>query len=92
MERITHGFNNNIATVTLSLDIEQSFDKVWTTGLIAKLITAKIPPHLMRVINNYLQNRHLHVMHRNFYSSLRPSQTAVPQGSFLRPTLFIYLY
>jgi hypothetical protein len=47
VECITHGFNNKIATVTLFLDIERAFDKVWTTGLIAKLITAKIPPHFI---------------------------------------------
>jgi hypothetical protein len=56
VERITHGFNNNNnkATVTLFLDIERAFDKMWTTGLIAKLIKAKIPPHLMHLIYSYL--------------------------------------
>jgi hypothetical protein len=41
VERITHGFNYNKATVMLFLDIERAFDKVWTTGLIARLIKAK---------------------------------------------------
>jgi hypothetical protein len=31
--------------------IEQTFDKVWTTGLIAKLIAAKITPHFIRIIH-----------------------------------------
>jgi hypothetical protein len=44
VERITHGFNNHTGTVTLFLDIEQAFDKVWITGLIAKHTKAKIPP------------------------------------------------
>jgi hypothetical protein len=38
VERITHGFNNNKATATLFLNTEWVFDKVWFTGLIAKLI------------------------------------------------------
>jgi hypothetical protein len=46
-ERITHGFNNNKATVTLFLDIERAFDKMCTTGIIAKLIKAKIPPQYL---------------------------------------------
>jgi hypothetical protein len=50
VERIKHGFNNTKPTVTLLLDIERAFDKVWTTGLIAKLVKAKIPPHLIHLI------------------------------------------
>jgi hypothetical protein len=63
VENITHGFNYNKATVILFLDIERAFDKVWTTGLIAKLIKAKIPPHLIHIIHNYLQNRAFSVTH-----------------------------
>jgi hypothetical protein len=72
VERITHGFNNNKATVMLFLDIERAFDKVWTTGLIAKLITAKIPPHFIHIIHSYLQNRSFSVMHRNRAAYLDP--------------------
>jgi hypothetical protein len=41
VERITHDFNNKKATVTLFLDTERAFDKVWTTGLIAELLRPK---------------------------------------------------
>jgi hypothetical protein len=48
VEPITHRFNNK-ATVTLFLDTERAFDKVWTTGLIVKLIAAKIPHHFIHI-------------------------------------------
>jgi hypothetical protein len=88
-----HGFNNNNkATVTLFLDIEWAFDKVWPAGINAKLIKAKIPPHLIHLIHNYLQNRSLFVMHKNSYSSLRPIQAVVPHGNLLGSSLFnIYI-
>jgi hypothetical protein len=87
VDLITHCFNNK-ATVTLFLDIELEFDKVWTTGLFARYITVKIPPHFIHIIRNYLQNRSFFVMHKNSYSSPRPIQAGVPQGSLHGRTLF----
>jgi hypothetical protein len=69
VERITHGFNYKKATVMLCLDIERAFDKVWNTGLVAKLIQYKISPHLIHVLHNYLQHRSFFVSIRNSHSS-----------------------
>jgi hypothetical protein len=88
VERITHGFNYRKATVTLFLDIERAFDKVWTTGLIAKLIQANISPHLIHILHSYLQHRSFFVTLSNSSSNLHPILAGVPQGSLLGPTLF----
>jgi hypothetical protein len=57
VERITRSFNHRNATAMLFLDIERAFDKVWTTGLIAKRIDAKLSPPLIHVLYSYLQHR-----------------------------------
>jgi hypothetical protein len=56
-ECITHDFTYNKAIVALFLDIGRALDKVWTIGLIAKLITVEIPTHFIHIIHNCLQNR-----------------------------------
>jgi hypothetical protein len=92
VERITHGFNYNKATVILFLYIERAFDKVWPTGLIAKLIAAKTPPHLLLRIHNYLHNCIVLATCEISYSSVRPIQSRVPQDSLLGHTPFnIYI-
>jgi hypothetical protein len=44
IDRITHGFNNSKAKVSLFLDIERELYKVKITRTVVKLITATIPP------------------------------------------------
>jgi hypothetical protein len=89
IERITHGFNNNKATLALFLDIKRAFDKVWITGLICKLITARIPAHFVQIIHSYLKNRHFTAVHGNSESSRRPVLARVPQHSLLGAIFFI---
>jgi hypothetical protein len=80
-----HGFSNSKTAVTLLLDTERAFDKVWTTRLIANLLWS---PQLIQTIHNNLQNSSFSAMRRSSYSSLRPIETGEPQNSLLGPTLF----
>jgi hypothetical protein len=85
------GDNNNKATLALFLDTERDFDKVWTTGLISKVIKQEIPGQLIHLIHNYLITRPFTV-HGNFESTRHTIQTGVHHGSLLVPVLFdIYM-
>jgi hypothetical protein len=92
VERITHHFNNNKATVTLFLEIDRAFDKVWTTGLIAKLITPKIPPDFIHIIHNYLQNRSFFVMHKTLIQAHPPSRPEYLRVAYWGPHSSIFIF
>jgi hypothetical protein len=66
MYRIKH---NNNETLSLLLDIEKAFNKVWITSLIYKLIKEEIPAHFIHTTYNYLSNITFTVSHGNSVST-----------------------
>jgi hypothetical protein len=72
MYRIKHNNNNNNnnnETLSLLLDIEKAFNKVWITSLIYKLIKEEIPAHFIHTTYNYLSNITFTVSHGNSVST-----------------------
>jgi Reverse transcriptase (RNA-dependent DNA polymerase)/Endonuclease-reverse transcriptase len=91
-EHISKGFNENKQTAAVFLDIAQAFDRVWHEGLLCKLIHIGLPAYLIRVTASYLNRRSFKVFHQGEFSTSRPIEAGVPQGSLLAPTLFsIYI-
>ena len=71
------------------LDISKAFDKVWHDGLIFKLEQNGISGSLLKLIQNYLSNRKQRVVLNNYNSEYTSVESGVPQGSVLRPLLFL---
>ncbi|GFW07225.1 RNA-directed DNA polymerase from mobile element jockey [Trichonephila clavipes] len=88
VEFIKEGNNKDECTAAVFLDIQKAFDRVWHTGLLFKLITYKISPPLIFLINSYISDRSFTVKINRTFSQLKKINAGVAQGSILAPTLF----
>ena len=96
---VLHIFNNTLAkgfsqmapparTITVALDMSQSFDTINIHTLIRKLIQTKISGTVIKFIANYMTGRQAYTTYINHTSSQRQFKTGVPQGGVISPTLF----
>jgi len=87
--KISSSFENKHYCLGVFLDVAQTFDRVYHTGLLYKI---KLPVFfsapLYSLICSYLENRTFKVCHGNSFSSLFPILAEVPQGSDLSPDLY----
>ena len=70
------------------LDIAKAFDKVWHSGLLAKLLASNMEPKLIKLLTSYLERRTFRVRVQDNISDRYRIRAGVPQGSVLGPTLF----
>lgn len=81
----------NIPPSTTFLDMEQSFNGVWLTGLSYKL--KELPAllyYLFNIVKSKLAIRKFQVKFRDYISNLRLAQTGVLHESALGPLLYSY--
>ena len=71
------------------LDMSKAFDKVWHEGLLFKLKQNEISGKLLTLLKNYLSNRRQRVLINGSSSQWGDIESGVPQGSVLRPLLFL---
>ena len=69
--------------------MSKAFDNVWHDGLIFKLQSIGAHSNFLKLIDNYLQNRKQRVVLNGVTSAWKGICAGVPQGSVLRPLLFL---
>jgi hypothetical protein len=70
------------------LNIEKAYDRVWTRGLLSKLIKYDFPAYLIAFLHSYLTDRSFVVVVDGAPSSCRTQLAGLPQGADLSPILF----
>ena len=71
------------------LDISEAFDKVWPDGIIYKLTQNGISGNLLNLLEDFLKERKQRVALNGQVSTWKNINAGVPQGSILRPLLFL---
>ena len=79
----------SVEVKSVFLDISKAFDKVWHEGLVFKLEQNGISGSLLKLFQNYLNNRNQRVVLNGSFSEFSNIESGVPQGSILGPLLFL---
>ena len=88
-QKIEDGFQDKQQTLTVWIDLEKAFDKVWKDGLRLKLQKSGVTGCMYQWISQYLTSRKARVHVNGAYSRKKTLREGVPQGGVLSPTLFL---
>jgi len=84
---IENGFQLNLKTGAVFLDLTVAYDTVYHTDVLYKL-SKSMPYWLTRLVGLLLRDRRFRVHMGNDTSSWRPQRNGLPRGSVLAPVLF----
>ena len=88
---ILQGFNDDMHTLTLFIDLRKAFDYVDHNILLNKLSNYGITGVAHDRFDSYLHNQRLYTSINNNFSEVKNINTGVPQGSVLGPQLFLLM-
>ena len=84
---IENGYQRNLKTGAVFLNLSAAYDTVWHTGLLVKLSRSQ-PIWVVDAVETLLRGRQFRVHMGSHESSWRHQINGLPQGSVLAPTLF----
>ena len=88
-QKIEDGFQDKQHTLTVWIDMEKAYDRVWKDGLRLKLQKSGVTGCMYQWISQYLTNRKARVHVNGTYIRKKTLKEGVPQGGVLSPTLFL---
>ena len=88
-DKILKGFDQGLMTGMILIDLQKAFDTVDHDILVQKLHAIDFSKHSVNWFRSYLINRRFLVNLGNAFSQPAYVSGGVPQGSFLRPLLFL---
>ena len=83
--------NPSLEVRAVFLDLSKAFDKVWHDGLIYKLKSLGISGSLLKIIQNYFDNRFQRVLSNGQTSEWKSVKAGIPHGSVLGPLFFWFI-
>ena len=90
-ENISTNISRGCAVDITLRDVSKAFDRVWHKGLKYKLtLINNIHPCFLKILANYLDNRHARLRINNYTGPTFPLERGVPQGACLSPTLYTF--
>ena len=89
VDKITTNLDNNEIPLNIYLDLSKAFDTLDHQILLYKLSFYGIRGSSLKLIQNYLNNRHQYIELNDIKSKTLLIKTGVPQGSILGPLLFL---
>nr|KAG5704083.1 hypothetical protein BaRGS_017587 [Batillaria attramentaria] len=88
-QSIENAFQEKKKVVATFIDLSKAFDKVWTDGLLLKLLTAGIAGRMFNWIKSFLCHSTARVKLDSSLSHTVKIREGVPQGGVISPTLFV---
>lgn len=89
IDKVQRALNNNKFVCTIFLDVAKAFDCVNRDILLKKLEQIGIRGNVLKLFNNYINNRTQAVQINNEISEIKETNFGVAQGSKLGPLLFL---
>ena len=83
------GFQNQLHTTAIFIDLQQAYDRVWRQGLFLKMNNLGVHGKLYAWIKAFLQNRTIRTEFNGSTSAKSTLEEGLPQGSALSCTLFL---